>query len=124
MSEHPPLRIYSPEEVDLFLSGDRREVDRLLLQGLNGLSHVMIEHTRKEEEIFTGMGDTETIRARRKWVDAQMAKQEKLNAMMDKVATSAVSWALIAFLGFLAYAIWDYTVEHARTAMAASAGKR
>lgn len=115
----PQLRIYTPDEVDIFLSGDRREVDRLLLHGINSLSIVMIRHTEKEEEIFSGMGDVETIRARRKWVDAQMSKQEKFNAMMDKVATSAVSWALIAFLGFLAYAVWDYTVEHARMAIAA-----
>jgi len=29
---------------------------------------------------------------------------------MGKVATSTTAWALVAFLGYIALAIWEYTV--------------
>lgn len=110
-SDTPQLKIYSQEEIEIFLSGDRREVDRLLLHGINNLAVVLISHAEREEAIFAPMGTPEDVRTRTIWVDLQVKKQEKRNSMMQKVAESTTAWALIAFLGFVALASWDSIVS-------------
>ena len=91
------LKVYTPEEIEMFLSGDRREVDRLLIHGINNIATVLIPHMAKEEEIFHVLGDSDVIRSRSIWIDAQILKQEKRNKMMDKVTESTVIWALPVF---------------------------
>ena len=68
----PSLKSYSEEEIDAFLDGDRRVIDRLLLHGLNNLAVVLIAHAEREEEIFAGMGSAETIKKRSDWIDSEI----------------------------------------------------
>lgn len=114
------LHVYSPEEIELFLSGDRREVDRLLITALNNIAGVLIPHAEREEKIFNAMGDPETIKSRAAWIDAQIDKQRLKNDMMRKVATSTLSWAAIIFIGWMLVAVYNAAVEAIKTAVAAS----
>lgn len=102
------LKVYSPEEIEIFMSGDRREVDRLLLHGMNNLAIVLMSHARQEEEIFKGMGTAADVKLRMAWVDAQIEKQKLSNGMMRKVMESSVTWAVILFLGFTLKSIGEY----------------
>ena len=101
-------RIYSDEEIELFIEGDRRAIDRLLLQGINNLAVVISLHSEAEASVLDGMGTAEQVKIRSVWIDAQIKKQEKVNSMMQKVAESSAAWAMIAFLGFLAMVSWEY----------------
>ena len=105
------LREFTKEEIDIFLAGDRREIDRLLLYGLNNIAHILIPHMEAEVAISEVLGTPKEVAARVAWIDAQISKQKVKNKMMAKVAESTVGWALVAFLGFLAYATWDYVVD-------------
>lgn len=109
------VKIYTPEEIDIFLSGDRREVDRLLLTGLNNIAGVLIPHVAKEEGVFEALGDVDVIRTRSAWIEAQIKKQEKRNQMMQKVTESTMAWALILFIGFIAYSVWDHVMDVVKT---------
>jgi hypothetical protein len=106
----PKLKSYSEEEIDAFLDGDRRVIDRLLLHGMNSLAVVLIAHAEREEEIFAGMGSAETIKKRSEWIDSQIERTRVRTDMMNKVATSTTTWALIAFIGYLLHALWEYSV--------------
>jgi hypothetical protein len=114
-SDTPQLKIYTQEEIEIFLSGDRREVDRLLLHGINNLAVVLISHAEREEDIFMAMGSGEEVRARTIWIDAQVEKQRISNGRMQRVADSALAYALPLFLGFLALALWDSIVAALET---------
>lgn len=106
----PSLKSYSEEEIDAFLDGDRRVIDRLLLHGLNNLAVVLIAHAEREEDIFAGMGSAETIKKRSDWIDSEIEKKRVRTDMMNKVATSTTAWALVLFLGYIAHALWEYTL--------------
>ena len=107
----PRLKSYTEEEIDAFLDGDRRVIDRLLLHGLNNLAMVLIAHAEREEEIFSGMGSAETIKKRSDWIDTEIEKKRMRTDMMSKVAASTTAWALVAFLGYICHAMWEYTVN-------------
>lgn len=107
-------RIYSADEIEIFLRGDRREIDRLLLHGLNSLSEALIPHARREEEmlrLFEEIGGLDGIAVRAQYVDSLIKRQSARTAMMEKVAQSTLTWAVIAFIGFLALASWDSAVH-------------
>ena len=106
--ETKPLKIYTEEEIALFMRGDRREIDHLLLHGLNNLAIFLIEHADREEKVLSAMGDAETTKARSEWIDTQIDSQRNRNGMMKKVAESSAAWALILFLGFIGNAIYEY----------------
>ena len=108
------LKVYSPEEVNMLVRGDAHDIDRILLHGVNNLAAFLIAHASNEDQILEPLGTASEIRARVAWVDAQVKRQEKRNAMMQRVAESSLAYAFIAFLGFLAYASWDsivYTIH-------------
>jgi hypothetical protein len=109
-NELPRLKSYSEEEIDAFLDGDRRVIDRLMLHGMNNLAVVLIAHAEREEEIFAGMGSAEIIKKRNEWIDSQIERTRVRTDMMSKVATSTTTWALIAFVGYLLHALWEYSV--------------
>lgn len=111
------LKVYSPEEVDMLVHGEARDIDRILLHGVNNIAAVLIAHADHEEKILEVLGPVVEIKARVAWVDAQVRRQERRNAMMQKVAESSLAYALIAFLGFLAYAAWDSIVNSLHTAV-------
>lgn len=108
--ETPRLKIHSEEEIDAFLAGDRRSIDRLLLHGLNNLSLVIINHAEREEEIFKGMGSAETIKKRSDWIDSEIEKKRTRTDMMNKVVSSTTAWAVVAFLGYLVHLAYDALV--------------
>lgn len=114
------LKIYAAEEIELFLNGERRDIDRLLLHGLNDIVRVLIPHAAKEEEFFEKVGTEEDVTRRNAWVDAQIDKQRKKNDMMAKVATSTVSWAAIIFVGWIAVTLFNVIVDALKTAVAAT----
>lgn len=118
--EMPRLKIHSEEEIDAFLAGDRRSIDRLLLHGMNNLSLVIINHAEREEEIFQGMGSAETVKKRSDWIDAQIVRTKSRTEMMDKVAASTYTWALVAFLGYLAVSAWEYAKNMIKAKLGAS----
>ena len=119
-NEDPELKIYSDEEIDIFLAGDHREVDRLILHSLNGLAATLIPHARNEEIFLRQvkeLGGIETIRERAAWVDVQIERQKIRNRMMEKVATSHVVYASMAFIGYILYLVKDNIVAFIRTAL-------
>ena len=106
---HP--RVLSDEEIDMYLSGDRREVDRLILYSINRVSAALLEHMRGERERdknIQNIGGFEEIALRAKFVDSLILQSEKRNRMMEKVESSGVLWAFILFLSFLGAAAWEY----------------
>ena len=46
-----PPRILSEEEVELYLRGDRREIDRLILLSINRIAATLIPHAERENRI-------------------------------------------------------------------------
>lgn len=112
------LKVYSPEEIDMFLNGTEREVDRLLLHSVNNIAAAVAPHILREDNLFKAMGDIEAIRTRSAWIDTQIRKQEKWNRMMDRVIESTTVWALPMF-GLILF-IWfgDHILEAARHILA------
>lgn len=110
-----PLKIYTDDEIDVILSGDRRQVDRILIHGINGIAAIMISHIRDESEILHAIGDAESYRIRKEWIITQMDKERAKSAMMKRVSESAVTWALLLFLGFLAVSVANSAVEFVKS---------
>lgn len=113
MTDYQP-RILSAEEIEMYLKGDRQEVDRLILFSLNRLAATLVPHAEREERVMAEidkLGGMEAIAARAEYVDAMIARSNAKTRMFDKVAQSSLAWALIAFLGFLAAAVWESIVH-------------
>lgn len=112
MSDEKDLqpRILSDEEIDLYLRGDRREIDRLILLSLNRLAATLIPHAERETRIteqIEAIGGMDGIAERARFVDALIERQKARNQMLWKVAQSSVAWALPVLLGFFAMAVWN-----------------
>ena len=116
--------ILSEEEIEMYLDGDRRAVDRLILYSINRLTAVIVPHTMNEEarevkrdaEIIK-IGGFEAIAKRAAYVDDMIKRREVTTLMMEKVSQSTLTWALIAFFGFLAMATWHEIVEAVKAAL-------
>lgn len=111
-------RVLSDEEVEMYLKGDRREVDRLILYSLNRLANCIVPHAAQEEKrdakydrILEDLGGLDLMLKRARFVDASIAATEAKTSMMTKVATSSLTWALPLFLAFVAVAVWDAIVH-------------
>lgn len=111
-------RILSDEEIEMYLKGDRREVDKLILFSINRLAACLIPHAEREEDreeaqdrLLKSLGGVEMMVKRAKFVDASIAAVESRTRMMDKVTASSASWIVIVFLGFLAVSTWDSIVH-------------
>lgn len=112
--DRAPPRVLTDEEIELYLKGDRREVDRLILLSLNRLSSCLIPHIRSEAEFMDHvkhLGGMEMIHSRAAYVDSLIKKNATRTAMMEKVSQSAVVWAFLAFCGFLAISVWNALVS-------------
>ena len=121
---HAP-QVFSDEEIEMFLAGDRRQIDRHMLYCLNRIAEVLIKHTEKEDafqDSLAEIGGEDAIKARAEYVDSLIKRNDTRTAMMQKVSESAVGWALIAFLGFLAMAVWHDVVAAIRTALKVKGG--
>jgi hypothetical protein len=125
MSNNTPeeelIGVLSEEEIDLYLQGDRRNIDKLLLTNSNRLTALVLAHMRKEDErnaredaTWKAIGGEEAIKLRADYVDSLIKRQSVRTAMMEKVSQSTLTWALIAFFGFLATAVWTDIVRAAK----------
>jgi capsule polysaccharide export protein KpsE/RkpR len=104
------LNTYTEDEIEAFVSGDSKVVNRLLLHSMNNLANVVSGHAEREEEIFANIGSPEIIAKRAQWIDSQIEQSRVRSDMMQKVATSTTAWALVAFIGFVLHAIWAAVV--------------
>jgi len=53
------------------------------------------------------LGGVPMMVKRAKYVDTLIIQAEAKTTMMQKVTASSLSWALIAFIGFMAVAAWE-----------------
>lgn len=113
-----PPHVLTEEEIELYLKGDRREIDRLILYSINRLTAVIIPHAKREDErdaqsdmLLKDLGGVEAMIIRAKVVDEMIARQQVRNRMMEKVSQSTVVWAFLAFCGFIAIAVWDSLIK-------------
>ena len=113
-----PPHVLTEEEIELYLKGDRREIDRLILYSINRLTAVIIPHAKREDDrdaesdaLLKRLGGTEAMHCRAVFVDQLIERQTVRNAMMQKVSQSTIIWAFVAFCGFLATAVWGDIVR-------------
>ena len=116
-----PLRAtYTEEEIEFILDGDRRKVDKFMLNCMNEIKQTLVEHTAREDSIYSALdtvGGISAITTRAQYVDSLIKKANVRAAMMEKVSQSTVTWALLAFLGFLAAATWHEIVTYVKSAL-------
>ena len=104
-------KVFSPDEIEMFLARDRRQVDRLILTSLNRISVMLIDHTKREDGIWDSIdeiGGLVSIKKRADFIDSLIARNEKRAAAWGKIAQSSAVWALVAVMGFLAQAVWQH----------------
>lgn len=113
-----PPHVLTEEEIELYLKGDRREIDRLILYSINRLTAVIIPHAKREDDrdaeadaLIDRLGGVDAMHSRALFVDELIARQQVKNRMMEKVSQSTVVWAFIAFCGFVAVAVWDSLIK-------------
>ena len=116
------IGVLSDEEIDLYLQGDRRGIDKLLLTNSNRLTAFVLSHMKcedernaKEDVIWKQIGGTDAIKLRAEFVDTLILAQQKRNAMMDKVTTSNVIWASVTFLGYTLWVLREAIVAYLKT---------
>ena len=116
------IGVLSDEEIDLYLKGDRRGIDKLLLTNSNRLTALVLSHMKcedernaKEDVIWQQIGGTDAIKLRAEFVDTLILAQQKRNAMMDKVTTSNVIWASVTFLGYTLWVLREAIVAYLKT---------
>ena len=107
----PEIHIYTQEEIEFFLHGDRRAIDLLLIQSMNNIIAVLLPHIEREEEILKSLGTESEIDARVQWINAQIARQKEHTDMMKRVSESALIWACIAMIGFALFSMWEHIVN-------------
>lgn len=123
-------RILSEEEIELILAGERRAIDRHLLVSLNRLADAHYKcvesintHQEREEKIVSDLdriGGFASIEERAEFVDSLIKRNNDRAAMMRKVSESSLTWALLAFFGFIAAATWSELVHFIKVKLGAS----
>lgn len=109
-TEESKPRILSEEEIELYLRGDRREIDRLILLSINRIAATLIPHAERENKIaeqLAAIGGMDGIAERARFVDAMIERQKARTQALWKVAQSGVAWALPILIGFVAMAVWN-----------------
>lgn len=95
-------RIYTEEEIELFLHGDRREIDRLLLTSTNAVAAALISfrdqefrpHAEVEQEMMDALGAPADVLLRRNWLDLQIKREMDRAAFRKKILEASVFWVL------------------------------
>ena len=114
-------KILSDEEIEMYLKGDRKDIDRLILYSLNRLVDVQEQQMQKldchqtKEEMWTGvieqLGGVEGVRDRAKVVNAIIEKanmEAELAQEAKKVFVgTGIKWALRAVI-FAATVLFVY----------------
>ena len=102
-------KVLSSDEIELYLSGDRLQVDRLILSSLNRISSTLIEHTKREDGIWNAIdeiGGLEGVKTKSDFVDSLIERNKSRAAAWSKIAQSSATWALLALLVVLAQSVW------------------
>ena len=125
MSDQPEeLASYllSEEEIEFYLKGDRRDIERLLLKSINRLTSIIVPHAVKDDKrdeawamAIGRLGGLEKIEERAAYVDALLEKQKARTAAFRKISESTALWALLIVLGFIAKALWDSALASVKT---------
>ena len=125
MSDQPEeLASYllSEEEIEFYLKGDRRDIDKLLLKSINRLTAIVVPHAVKDDKreeawamAIGRLGGLEKIEERAAYVDALLEKQKARTAAFRKISESTALWALLIVLGFIAKALWDSALASVKT---------
>lgn len=111
--KYPP-RILADDEIELYLNGDRREVDRLMLYSLNRLAAALIPHISSENEFKTRLeqlGGIEGITARAVYVDSLIKKNTAKAVMMEKVSQGTVLLGCASVLWVSSVVVWESIVH-------------
>lgn len=102
-------RIYTEEEIELFLHGDRREIDKLLLTSTNAVAAAFIAfrdeefrpHAVEEQVMMDALGVAKDVLARRVWLDQQITKEVERAKLRKKILDASLFWVLpIVLLAF------------------------
>ena len=115
-------KVFTDEEIDMFLAGDRRQIDRHILNSLNRIAIVLIANTDREDKFYDQMeniGGIDAIHTRADYVDSLIEKNKLQAAAFAKISQSTVTYALIAFLGFIAAAVWHDIIAAIKLALKA-----
>lgn len=75
---HAP-KVFSDEEIEMFLAGDRRQIDRHVLYCLNRIATVLIAHTDREDRFWDHieeLGGLEAIHNRAVYVNSLIEKRQ------------------------------------------------
>ena len=125
MSDQPEeLASYllSEEEIEFYLKGDRRDIDKLLLKSINRLTSIVVPHAVKDDKraeawalAIERLGGLGKIEERAVYVDALLEKQKARTAAFRKISESTALWALLIVLGFIAKALWDSVLAAVKT---------
>ena len=109
--------LLTEEEIEFYLKGDRRDIDRLLLKSINKLTSLIVPHALKEDQrdvvwaaAIDRLGGLHRIEERAVYVDALLERQRAKTAAFRKIAESTAFWALVLVLGFIFSAIWNTVV--------------
>lgn len=109
--------LLTEDEIEFYLKGDRRDIDKLLLKSINKLTSLIVPHALSEERrdaawnsAIERLGGIAQIEARAHYVDALLEKQRARTAAFRKIAESTAFWALVLVLGFIFSAIWNTVV--------------
>lgn len=95
-------RIYTEEEIELFLHGDRREIDRLLLTSTNAVAAALISfrdeefrpHAEVEQVMMDALGAPTDVLLRRNWLDLQIKREMEHAEFRKKIFEASVFWVL------------------------------
>ena len=108
---HP--KVLSEHEIEAMLAGDRRNIDKLMMTQINGLSHSLLhftqdvfpKHSKNEEDlnreltnIVKELGDKEELRVRIAYIDAAIAESKARTVMYDKLRNDLASHSLKGLL--------------------------
>jgi len=123
-------RILSEEEIEIILAGERKAIDRHLLTSLNRLADAHYKcvdsinsHQDREEEVVANLerlGGFKSIEERAVFVNSLIERNQRRADMMNKVAQSSLTWALLAFFGFLVASTWNELVHAIKIKLGAS----
>ena len=114
----------SDEEIELYLNGDQRDIDRLLLKSINRLTALIVPHVKADasmeeawNDAIARLGGLKRIEERATYVDALLEKQRNRSAAFRKISESTVLWALVVVLGFVLKALWDAVLTAVKVRM-------
>lgn len=96
--QHDPA-VYSEDAIEILLDGSRRQIDGLLLRGLNDLNKTFLSfrdeefrpHIEEENIMKLALGLPEEVERRRKWLDLQIKKEEACANIRYKIMESTLT---------------------------------